>query len=126
MPDIGLLDWRGTAEAAVRATLAGGARECDVVVIRRDKKNNNRGENEGATEGVVEGRGAEAVGVAGGEDGNGGKEGEGWRHREGGTWTKRFLGSVGRDGAVLLGDAGQGRVRGGGRVGREGSAGLML
>ncbi len=36
VPDLGALDWRGTAEAAVRAALAGGAKECDVLVLRRN------------------------------------------------------------------------------------------
>lgn len=81
VPDFGTLDWRGTAEAAVRAALAGGAAECDVLVLRRKT--------------------AEAAATAGNAMAGAAGVGRGWRSR-GGAWTKRFLGSVGRDGTVVL------------------------
>ncbi|CAM9769926.1 unnamed protein product, partial [Scytosiphon promiscuus] len=34
VPDLGVLDWQGTAEASARAALAGGAESCDVFVLR--------------------------------------------------------------------------------------------
>lgn len=94
--DLGALDWRGTAEAAVRAALAGGAKECDVLVLRRR----------------VDGAGAPAPEAteppppAGTEEGGGRAGGacveKGWRDRGEGAWSKRFLGSVGHDGVVSL------------------------
>lgn len=92
VPDLCALDWRGMAEAAVRAALAGGAKECDVLVLRRRVS----GVAPPATEEAPPGEGEEARSGAGGA-----WVGAGWRDR-GGTWSKRFLGSVGADGVVAL------------------------
>ncbi|CBN79780.1 20S proteasome subunit [Ectocarpus siliculosus] len=100
VPDLGALDWRGTAEAAVRAALAGGAKYCDVLVLRRVAGDDDvpaaaeavatePPESEFTAEGGGEARSARA----------------GWSHR-GGAWSKRFLGSIGGDGAVLLEEGG--------------------
>lgn len=99
MSDLAALDWRGTVEAAVQATLAGGASECDVLVLRRSISAEDappldpekaRREEEGVHS-TKEELPMEGGGVSGG----------GWRNR-GGAWTKRFVGSVRRDGRVVL------------------------
>lgn len=100
VPDLGALDWRGTAEVAVRAALAGGAKECDVLVLRRKADE------------VIEPPPAPAASAGAEEEagpGPGGAwVGAGWRNR-GGTWSNRFLGSVGADGAVAL-EEGEGEL----------------
>lgn len=86
--DLGALDWRGVANEAVRATLAGGGRKCDVMVLRR--------ETEETTDG------GHLTEIAAGSR-------KGWRRR-GNAWTRRFSGSLVEDGrAVLegLGEPGQ-------------------
>lgn len=83
VPDMAALDWRGTAEATVRATLAGGAPECDVLVLRHER---SRDLPEGKT-----GPHGRQMGVGG----------AGWGRR-GAAWTRRFVGSVGVDGRVVL------------------------
>eukprot|EP00752_Nemacystus_decipiens_P007648 g6837.t1 len=93
VPDLCALDWRGTAEAAVRAALAGGAKECDVLVLRRKVDGIEPATVEASTGTEEEARsGTEGAWVR-----------AGWRD-SGGTRSKRFLGSVAADGVVALED----------------------
>lgn len=110
VPDLGALDWRGTAEAAVRAALAGGAKECDVLVLRRVADDDDV---PAAAEAVAtEPPESESTAVGGGQVR---WVKAGWSDRRGGAWSKRFLGSIGGDGAVLLEEVGgRGRERAGG------------
>eukprot|EP00903_Cladosiphon_okamuranus_P013017 g12145.t1 len=95
VPDFCALDWLGTTEASVRAALAGGAKECDVLVLRRKVEGADPPATEART-GTEEGVESRATAGAGGA-----WDGAGWRDR-GGAWSKSFLGSVGADGAVVL------------------------
>lgn len=93
LPEMSALDWRGTADATVRAALAGGARECDVLVLRHDQSKELQEEEEeggGGGEGETRSHGRQA-----------GVGGEGWE-KKGSAWTRRFVGSVGGDGRVVL------------------------
>ena len=94
VPDLAALDWRGTAEAAVRAALAGGAKECDVLVLRRKV--------DGAEPQAIEASSGMEGEARSGEAARRGWVGGGWTDRGGRAWSKRFLGSVARDGTVGL------------------------
>lgn len=97
VPDLSELDWRGTAEMAVRATVVGSARECDVLVLRRDIDSGAAAKlSTTAKEEVAQTDRNEA-----GEGQTQRRLGDGWRHR-GRVWTKRFSGTVRRDGTVVL------------------------
>lgn len=81
--DFGLLDWRDTAEVAVRAALVGGAQSCDVLVLRENSQSappHQEGETEKQALEMAAG-----VGLGGG-----------------GVYARRFFGSVNSDGGVLL------------------------
>lgn len=121
--DLSALDWRGTADAAVRAALAGGAKECDVLVLRRKVDDagapapapapeeappqpqpllaETTGEGEGSRAGGARAQAqAQAHAQAWAE--------KGWRDSGKGAWSKRFRGSVGRGGVVALAEEEEG------------------
>lgn len=91
--NLSALDWRGTAEAAVRAALAGGAKECDVLVLRRGQAEDIVGTSAPEPPEPPE---TPPAGTDGGE----GRPGGAWMGK--GLGSKRFVGSVGLDGVVVL------------------------
>lgn len=90
----------------MKATLAGGATECDVLVLRCQAPqvattDTSAAEDADNEDGLTSS--ADTLGVAGG----------GWRRR-GGAWTQRFVGSIRGDGRVELDVARGVEVAGGG------------
>lgn len=83
----------------MRATLAGGATACDVLVLRRRVDGVEPPAQEAPT-GMEEEARSGAAGAASVEAARAWVR-AGWRDG-GGTWSKRFLGSMGRDGVVAL------------------------
>lgn len=86
MSDLGSLDWRETAKAAVLAALVNGAQSCNVLVLRRNKSDTTRKPIDAAERRVEVGAG-ESLEVA---------------REVGGICVERFVGRMGPHGQVSL------------------------